>query len=82
MFLANDREGKPSRIGWFLFDWSETSDVMANRGHRNRVSNAFLIVNLIDGTTNRTLFFTAHLEKMSSADIGQYFNVTRLKKGR
>jgi len=81
VFLAYDRDGKPSRIGWFQLDWSDTSDVPGNAGRRVLLPIAFLVVNFSEGTTNRTLMWTAHIEDMTPAETLRLFDVTRIKSG-
>ena len=81
VFFAYDRAGKPSRIGWFQLDWSETSDVPGNAGRRVLLPIAFLVVNFSEGSTNRTLMWTAHIDDMTPAETLRHFDLTRLKSG-
>lgn len=81
VFFAYDRDGKPSRIGWFQLDWSETSDVPGNAGRRVLLPIAFLVVNFSEGTTNVTQMWTAHIEDATPEETLRYFDATRLKSG-
>lgn len=81
VFFAYDRDGNPSRIGWFQLDWSDTSDVPGNAGRRVLLPIAFLVVNLSEGTANRTLMWTAHIDDMSASETLRHFDVTQLKSG-
>jgi hypothetical protein len=80
MFLAYDQDGKPLRIGWYISDWTETSDVPGNPGKRAILPVAYLLINLQDQTTNRNLFFTANVQDYSTKETLEYFDFTRLKK--
>ncbi|NNL86778.1 MAG: DUF1329 domain-containing protein [Myxococcales bacterium] len=81
VFLAYDRAGEPNRIGWFQLDWSETSDVPGNAGHRVLLPIAFMVVNFGEGTTNLTQMWTAHIESSGPEETLRYFDATRLKSG-
>jgi hypothetical protein len=80
MFLAYSRDGRPLRIGWYISDWTESSDVPGNPGKRAILPVAYLLVNLQDRTTNRNLFFTANVREFSGAETLEYFDLTRLKR--
>jgi hypothetical protein len=81
LFFAYGRDGKPLKLSWYIQDWSETSDVPGNRGKHALFPVAVLLVNFSEGTTNRSLFFTANLRDFSAAEILDYYDVTRLKRG-
>jgi hypothetical protein len=80
MFIAYDPDARPLRIGWYISDWTESSDIPGNPGKRVILPVAYLLVNLQDWTTNRTLFFTANVADFSTAETLDYFDFTRLKK--
>ena len=82
VFLAYDRYGEPNRIGWFQLDWTETSDVPGNAGHRVLLPIGFMVVNFAEGTTNLTQMWTAHIETSSPSETLRYFDATRLKSGK
>jgi len=80
--FAYGRDGKPMKLSWYIEDWSETSDVPGNQGKRALIPVANLIVNFAEGTANRSLFFTANLADFSAVEILDFYDMTRLKRGR
>lgn len=81
VYLAYGRDGKPNRVGWYISDWTETSDVAGNPGSRALLPVAYLLVNFAEGTTNRSLFFTANVIEVSGEEALRFFDLSRMQKG-
>jgi hypothetical protein len=80
--FAYGRDGEPVKLSWYLQRWSESSAVPGNRGKHALLPVANLVVNFQEGTTNRSLFFTANLGDLSAEEILDFYDMTRLKRGR
>ena len=81
MSLAYDREGKPFRVMWYIYRWSEDGKIPGNEGKFAPVMTASSVVNLRDHVSNLFEGYTTNLMTFSAQETKKYFDTTRLKAG-
>ncbi len=80
LFLAYGRDGRPSRLTWYLGKWSETSDNPQDRGKHVILFAASGVVDLRNGTSNLFQAFDTNARSFTGSESDRYFDTNRLKK--